>query len=542
MSRKLCLLLAVVALIAAACGSSDDGAEPSGSSLSGSGSADTGQADTGETDTGEVPANGAVSTLEGVRTAVIQIVATGNFAQPDGSLASFAEVEGAGSGSGFIIDPAGIAVTNNHVVTGAATLEVFVDDQEEPVNAKVLGVSECSDLAVIDLGGEGYPYLSWFGGEIQPGLEVRAAGFPLGDPEYTLTSGIVSKAEANGDTDWASVESVIEQDANIQPGNSGGPLVTADTGEVVAVNYAGGDPGTGTAQFFAISSELARPTVDQLQQGDVESLGINGVAVADPESGIQGIWVSSVETDSPAGALGLEGGDIVERIEGLTVGADGTMKDYCDILRSHDPSEKLAVQVLRFEENARLEGEFNGDELAAVESLVSDVVEQGGLATEGTEYAEFVQVEDDSGTVAVEVPAAWSQVDGTPRELDDGTTFPSVVAAPDLASFYELWTAPGVEVMAVAPETTTDVAGILDDLGAGAAAECTDAGREEYGDQLYTGLIQFYADCGGGEAAVVLIAAQPPDVEFTAVVIVQLATQADAAVLDRVVQTFIVSV
>ncbi len=378
---------------------------------------------------------------------------------------------------------------------------------------------------------------------MNPGLEVRAAGFPLGDPEYTLTSGIVSKAEADGDTDWASVESVIEQDANIQPGNSGGPLVTADTGQVVAVNYAGGDPGTGTSQFFAIGSDLARPTVEELQTGDVLSLGVNGVAVVDEESGIQGIWVSSVDTNSPAGELGLQGGDIIERVEGLTVGADGTMKDYCDILRSHEETDKLSVQVLRFEENARLEGEFNGDELAAVESLVSDVVEQtGGLAAGGAEYAEFVQVEDDSGTVAVEVPAEWSQVDGSPRELDDGTTFPSVVAAPDLQAFYDLWTEPGVEVMAIQPEISSDVTFLLDELGAGAAAACTDAGREPYEDQLYVGEIQFYANCGGGEPAVVLIAAQPPDGQFTAVVILQLATEADAAVLDRVVQTFIVSV
>ncbi len=539
MIRKLALALVVLALVAAACGDDDDagGTSDTGPVVTAEGS------ETSAADTGDAATDGAVTTLDGVESAVVQIVAKGSFVQPEGSLASFAEVEGAGSGSGFIIDPSGIAVTNNHVVTGAATLEVFIDGEDEPVNAKVLGVSECSDLAVIDIDGDGYPFLSWFDGEVSPGLEVRAAGFPLGDPQYTLTSGIVSKAEADGDTDWASVESVIEQDANIQPGNSGGPLVTADTGQVVAVNYAGGDPGTGTSQFFAIGSDLARPTVKELEGGDVLSLGVNGVAIVDEESGIQGIWVSSVDTNSPAGELGLQGGDIIERLEGLTVGADGTMKDYCDILRSHEATDKLAVQVLRFEENARLEGEFNGDELTAVESLVSDVVEQtGGLAAGGADYAEFVQVEDDSGTVAVEVPAAWSEVDGAPRELDDGTTFPSVVAAPDLQAFYDVWTEPGVEVMAVGPDVSSDVTFLLDELGAGAAAECTDAGREPYEDQLYVGEIQFYSNCGGGDPAVVLIAAQPPDAQFTAIVILQLATQADAAVLDRVVQTFIVSV
>ena len=307
------------------------------------------------------PDNAAVlRTPPDLQSRVVQIRGSGTFAHGDVGDEPLVGIESTRVGSGFIVDPAGIAVTNNHVVTGAATLEVFIAGQDEPVNAKVLGVSECSDLAVIDIDGEGYPYLSWFDGEVSPGLEVRAAGFPLGDPQYTLTSGIVSKAEADGDTDWASVESVIEQDANIQPGNSGGPLVTADTGQVVAVNYAGGDPGTGTSQFFAIGSDLARPTVKELEGGDVLSLGVNGVAVVDEESGIQGIWVSSVDTNSPAGELGLQGGDIIERLEGLTVGADGTMKDYCDILRSEGVDSTMDVEVLRPASESTLRGQING--------------------------------------------------------------------------------------------------------------------------------------------------------------------------------------
>ena len=534
MSRKLTLLV-IVALVAAACGSSDDGASPDDTKPTATASADTGASDTG------TAAGGAVDTLEGVRSAVVQIVSAGTFAEPEGGLSSFAVIEGAGSGSGFIIDPSGIAVTNNHVVTGAATLDVFVDGQEEPVNATVLGVSECSDLAVIDLEGEGYPYLSWYEGDLEPGLEVRAAGFPLGDPEYTLTSGIVSKAEVDGETNWASVESVIEHDANIQPGNSGGPLVTADTGEVVAVNYRGFDPGTGTVQFRAISSDLARPTVGQLEGGDVESLGINGTAVVDPDSGIQGIWVSSVDTDSPAGAVGVQGGDIIERVEGLSVGADGTLEAYCDIIRSHNPTERMSVQVLRFDENARLEGEFNGDELAAMESLAGQVVEQTGeLATEGTEYTDFVRVEDDTGTVAVEVPATWSDVDGTPRDGADGTPIPSIAASPDLASFYGTWDTPGVEVLATASSPGDDLGALLDDLGSG--AECVDAGREPYEDDLYSGLSQYYSDCGDTGAALAAIVAQPPDGSFIVAVIVQMTSEADLAVLDQVVRTFIVQV
>ena len=194
---------------------------------------------------------------------------------------------------------------------------------------------------------------------------------------------------------------MVEHDANIQPGNSGGPLVDSETGQVVAVNYAGGDVGgTGTSQFFAISAALAEPLVEQLKEGDVDSLGINGRAIYDEESGLSGIWVSGVDTNSPAGELGLQGGDIIEKIEGLSMGADGTMADYCDVLRSRNADDKLAVQVLRFEEDVRLSGEFNGDELAAIESLGSAVEEETGPLEAGSSYSGFTQVSDDSGTAS----------------------------------------------------------------------------------------------------------------------------------------------
>lgn len=228
----------------------------------------------------------------------------------------------AGSGSGFIIDPSGIAVTNNHVVTGAALLEVYVGREDEPRNARVLGVSECSDLAVIDIDGDGYPFLEWYDGELTTGLDVYAAGFPLGDPEFTLTRGIVSKADADGETGWASIDSVIEHDAAIQPGNSGGPLVT-DDGQVAGVNYAGGSP-TNTEQFFAIAPDVARPIVEQLRnEENVHSIGVNGQAINDGES-ISGIWVASVDSGSPADEAGVAGGDIITSLEGLVLSTDGT--------------------------------------------------------------------------------------------------------------------------------------------------------------------------------------------------------------------------
>ncbi len=316
----------------------------------------------------ETPTIGAVGSFADVQSAVIRVVARGSFVQPGELQAqSFA-----GQGSGFIIDPSGIAVTNNHVVTGAALLEVFVGEEEEPRNARVLGVSECSDLAVIDIDGEDFPYLEWYEGDISPGLEVRSAGFPLNDPEYTVNQGIVSKARADGNTPWASVDNVIEHDVTIRPGNSGGPLVTRDTGQVLAINYAGFEGGP----YYAIGREEAQPLIEQLQGGeDVTSIGINGVAISTDE--ISGIWVSSVESGSPADETRIEPGDFITTLEGLVLATDGTMADYCDILRSRDPSDTMTVEVARIaaDQLTLLEGQLNGRELEVIDSAAFDPVE-----------------------------------------------------------------------------------------------------------------------------------------------------------------------
>lgn len=304
------------------------------------------------------PVSGAVSSLDDVRSATIQIEAQGTFIDPQFGL----QVNAAGSGSGFIIDPSGIAVTNNHVVTGAAMLKVWVGgDTGRTYNAKVLGVSECSDLAVIDIDGDGFPYLQWREGPISVGLDIYAAGFPLGDPEFTLTRGIVSKERAGGETSWASVDAVIEHDTTTNPGNSGGPLVDGN-GQVVGVHYASYREGR---QAFAIGREVAIPIIEKLRsEEDVDSIGVNGTAVVSEDGSLSGIWVSSVKSGSPADKAGFQAGDIVYQLEGLVLATDGTMKDYCDVIRSHKPSDTLSATVIRYATGELLEGQLNGRALA----------------------------------------------------------------------------------------------------------------------------------------------------------------------------------
>ncbi len=297
--------------------------------------------------------SGSVTNLQDVQKATIQIEAQGTFVDPKVGL----EVNAAGRGSGFIIDPSGIAVTNNHVVTGAALYKVWVGgDTSKTYNARVLGVSECSDLAVIKIDGTNFPYLSWYKGSIHVGLDVYAAGFPLGDPQFTLTKGVISKEKANGETSWASVQSVLEHTSTINPGNSGGPLVDPN-GQVVGINYAGS---SSTNQYFAINANDALPVLQQLQAGtSVDTIGVNGEAVRSSDGTISGIWVSSVESGSPADKSGVQPGDIITNLENLVVGTDGTMSDYCNILRSHKSGDTLSIQVLRFGTSEILTGELN---------------------------------------------------------------------------------------------------------------------------------------------------------------------------------------
>lgn len=304
----------------------------------------------------------AVAQLTDAKKAVVQIESQGTFLDPEFGLL----VNTAGRGSGFVIDPDGVIVTNNHVVTGSALVKVFLGG--ETYNAKILGSSECADLAVIKIEGGPFDHLQWFDGAVTTGLEVYSAGFPLGDPEFTLTKGIVSKEHANGESSWSSLDYVLEHDATINPGNSGGPLITND-GQIVGVNYSSLKE---AGQFFAIDQKLGKPVIEKLTQGeDVYSLGINGTAVVSDDASISGIWVSSVKSGSMADKAGIKAGDVLYQMENLVLATDGTMKDYCDILKAHDSGDTLSINVIRYDTGEFLEGQINGRELEVTSTFDS---------------------------------------------------------------------------------------------------------------------------------------------------------------------------
>ena len=488
---------------------------------------------------------GAAQDLEEAQGAIVQIQAIGSFRDPEEGM----QLNAAGSGTGFIIDPDGIAVTNNHVVAGAAFLKVFMAGEDRPLNARILGVSECSDLAVIDIQGEGYPFLSWYDEPIKVGLDVYAAGYPLGDPEFTLTRGIVSKARADGDSDWASVAQVLQHDATINPGNSGGPLID-DEGRVVGINYAGN---ASTVQYFAISRDDALPIIEILRSGeDVDSIGINGRAVNNGED-LSGIWVASVVSGSPADEAGIEPGDILLSLEGIRLALDGTMADYCSVLRSHDATDVLTVEVLRFDTEELLEGQLNGRVLEQSFSFAQELAQedQSNSASDApssdapetlADYPAYTTISDDAGVISVEAPAAWSDVSAIDWEVGDDVVGIKFLAAPDLDDFASTWGVPGVvfSVSSSLVENYTQ-ADLLD--GIDYAESCEYVGRTDLPDGYYSGSFDRWASCGGDDQNTALIAALIPETnDFIVRIEVYMSSDEDISALDRILDSFVINV
>jgi serine protease Do len=525
------VLMAIFLMLAtSACGGDQPTPEtPEPSPVSGKG--EIGKGDEKEQEEGPR----GVSSLDKVKTATIQIEAQGTFVDPDfGLLANVA-----GRGSGFIFDPSGLAITNNHVVAGAALLKVWIGGERDPVNARVLGVSECFDLAVIKIEGTDFPYLDWHEGDIDVGLDVYTAGFPLGDPEFTLTRGIVSKAQADGESTWSSIDYVLEHDATINPGNSGGPLVDSD-GRVVGINYAGI---WDLSQFFAISRDQAQPIIDKLSEGeDVHTIGINAVAVSNSNGTITGIWVSSVVSGSPADEAGIQPGDIITNMEGLTLAMDGTMADYCDVLRTHGQESTLSIDVLRYNSGDILSGQINGRQLEVVSSGGGSP--GGGIPSGGVGYSNYVTVQDDSGALMVNVPQEWSDVDGSEWYYDDAVYTLSIWAAADLNSFNDSWTTPGMSF-----DVFNDVTyfggrdGLLQGEMDWLSDSCSFDGLYNYSDPLYIGQYAIYNDCGEpGGASYVALAVEPLDTPgaYLILVEVQIVSERDWDAFQQITDSFTV--
>lgn len=481
-----------------------------------------------------IPGNGGAQPVafDGVQPATIQLEAQGTFIEQGTLDAS----ESLGRGSGFFISPDGVAVTNNHVVTGAGTLKIYIGgDTGTAYSATVLSASECLDLAVVKVDvPEDVPFYGWYEGEIAVGLEVYSAGFPLGEPQFTMTKGIVSKIDASGSSSWASLPSVLEHDARIRGGNSGGPLIAAN-GRVVGVNYAGYDE---LDYNWAIDRDDAVSNIDKLKAGErVLSLGLNLKANAPSETGApQGIWVTSVDAGGPADLAGIEPGDIIESLAGITLGANGTLDDYCEVLRTQGIDQAMDVTVWRPSTDETLEGQVNGTPMEVVAGG------GGGATPEPPIVGGFVDVVDDSASLTVQVPDTWVEVDGSPYTDAVGNQWATITASPSIAAFQGGFDVAGITI-AAAPGTPLTPAEILGEFDGQIAATCSpDTQSAEYADGYATGLYSYWTNCGGTSSDIAIVAAALDDGSAVVWFTLQMVDDFDkSSVLETILQSYYVA-
>jgi S1-C subfamily serine protease len=248
------------------------------------------------------------------------------------------------TGSGFVIDEDGLILTNAHVIDAATGIHVTFSDKHT-VSAKPIGKDPDTDLALLQVDPDGldlHPLELGDSGSVQVGDPTVAIGNPFG-LERTLTTGVVSALQRRltAPSGFA-IDNVIQTDAALNPGNSGGPLLDAG-GRVIGINSqiaTGGQESGGSVGIgFAVPVNTAKRVIPQLQQdGHVARayLGIEGT------TGPGGVRVEHVQQDSPAASAGLRDTELITRLDGREV---RSMDDVAAILSHHRPGDVVSVVV-----------------------------------------------------------------------------------------------------------------------------------------------------------------------------------------------------
>lgn len=262
-----------------------------------------------------------------------------------------------GLGSGVIISEDGYVVTNNHVIDSAERLEVTLNDNRS-YEARVIGTDPMTDLALLKIDATGLPVIPMGDSEgLKIGEWVLAVGNPFGFTS-TVTAGIVSaKARSIGGSNHGrrmGIESYIQTDAAVNPGNSGGALVNL-AGQLIGINTAiYSQTGNYAGYSFAIPTSIVRKVVTDLRQYGTVQRAVLGVTIADltPELAkekdvkavTQGVWVNEVAEKSSASAAGIQSGDVLTSIDGVSV---NNMAQLQEQLAKHRPGDSITLGYIR---------------------------------------------------------------------------------------------------------------------------------------------------------------------------------------------------
>ena len=261
---------------------------------------------------------------------------------------------GTSTGSGFIISQDGYILTNHHVIEGATQVSVVTHSGEE-YRATIIGSDSTNDIALLKVDAGDLPVAELGSSDaLTVGDQVVAIGNPLGELTSTMTVGYVSGKERAVTTDGATID-MIQTDAAINSGNSGGPLFNMQ-GQVVGITtakYSGQSASGATIEGigFAIPmDDVMEVVADLVQYGYVKSAYM-GVTVLDLDAGLAsmynlpvGVFVQSVEPDGPAAAAGMQAEDIIIQLGGKTV---TNYNDLARALREYEPGDTTTVTVYR---------------------------------------------------------------------------------------------------------------------------------------------------------------------------------------------------
>ncbi|MCH1582864.1 MAG: trypsin-like peptidase domain-containing protein [Flavobacteriales bacterium] len=354
-----------------------------------------------------------------------------------------------GSGSGVILSEAGYIITNHHVINGADVIEVGLNDNRT-LKAELVGTDPTTDIAVLKISTEGLSTLDWGDSDaVQVGDWVLAVGNPF-DLTSTVTAGIVSaKArdiqllKPDFDRSLFPVESFIQTDAAVNPGNSGGALVDAQ-GALIGINTAiASRTGSYTGYAFAVPANLAQKVArDLIEFGNVQRafLGVNirpvDEDIADelalPE--VSGVLVAGVTDGSGARNAGMEPGDVIVSVGGTPT---PTVPQLLERVNRYRPGQSALVQVWRHGQLRQLDVELGAKDgvLASVPSEPDSKLSNASEADKAEAWGGTVQAAS-GGEEGVTVRDA-GQGAMSRAGVEEGTTIVSVngTPTPDLSAF-----------------------------------------------------------------------------------------------------------
>ncbi len=265
------------------------------------------------------------------------------------------------SGSGVIISDDGYIVTNNHVVDNADKVEVTLDDKRD-YTARVIGTDPTTDLALIKIEGNDLPFLPYGNSDnVKVGQWVLAVGNPF-NLTSTVTAGIISAKARNINIlpEQTAIESFLQTDAAVNPGNSGGALISTD-GSLIGINSAiASNTGSFAGYSFAIPVNIVKKVMDDLLEFGTVQRGFIGVGIQDVDARLaeekgfktlKGVYINRLTEGGAAADAGMKVGDIITKVENAEVNSTPQLLEQ---VGRHRPGDKVKFTLIREGETIEL--------------------------------------------------------------------------------------------------------------------------------------------------------------------------------------------